>query len=122
MLDNYRAVNGNLVGTKRHTETENHVNYKEFPIPSIRAEFGVKYVDPAERLKGREAFFQVDHPQSFIPRAHSNKVQLNVKFNSVASNIDWLSEAEANYHLEHKDGHGTDEGSMKVVSQMRGGE
>ena len=79
MLDNYRAVNGNLVGTKRHTETENHVNYKEFPIPSIRAEFGVKYVDPAERLKGREAFFQVDHPQSFIPRAHSNKVQLNVK-------------------------------------------
>ena len=109
------------IRAKRHTEIENHAGFKEFPIPFIGAEFGVKYVDPAERLKGGEAFFHVDDLQSLIPKAHSKKVKLHVKFNGGASTTDGLFTAEVDYHLEHKDGHGTEEGSMKVVRQMKGG-
>ena len=108
-------------GIRAKRDTENHAGFKEFPIPFIGAEFGVKYVDPAERLKGGEAFFHVDDLQSLIPRAHSKKVKLHVKFAGGASTTDGLFEAEVDYHLEHKDGHGTEEGSMKVVRQMRGG-
>lgn len=108
-------------GIRAKRDTENHAGFKEFPIPFIGAKFGVKYVDPAERLKGGEAFFHVDDLQSLIPRAHSRKVKLHVKFNGGASTTDGLFEAEVDYHMEHKDGHGTEEGSMKVVRQMRGG-
>ena len=109
------------VRAKRHAETENHSGFKEFPIPFIGAEFGVKYKDESNRMKGGEAYIHVDDLQSLIPAAHSKLVKVHVKFDGGPSTVDGLFSAEFDYHLEHKDGDGTEEGSVQVTRELRGG-
>merc|ERR1712088_690677 len=58
---------------------------------------------------------------SLVPQAKSRAVQLHAKFDGGASNADGLFTMEVDYHFEHKDGSGTEEGSMKVVREKRGG-
>jgi hypothetical protein len=109
------------VRAKRHTETEDHSGFKRFPIPFVGAEFGVKYADPSDRVKGGEAFVHVKDLQSLIPAAHSKMVKVHMKFDGGASSHDGLFTADVDYHLQHKDGHGTEEGSLKVQREMRAG-
>ena len=109
------------VRAKRHTESENLSGFKTFPIPFAGIEVGVKHRDESNPMKGGEAFLHVDDLQSLVPAAHSKQVKLHMKFNGGASTTDGLFNAEIDYHLEHKDGDGVEEGSMTVVREMRAG-
>merc|ERR1719391_1617405 len=109
------------VRAKRHVEDLNRSGFKQFPIPFIGAEVGIKYKDPSNRDKGGEAYVEILDLASLVPRARSRKVQLHAKFDGGASNSDGLFTMEVDYHFQHKDGSGTEEGSMKVVREKRGG-
>merc|ERR1711970_1665470 len=109
------------VRAKRHVEDINRSGFKQFPIPFMGAEVGIKYKDPAQRDKGGEAYVDIKDLASLVPRARSRKVQLHAKFDGGASNADGLFTMEVDYHFEHKDGSGTEEGSMKAVREKRGG-
>jgi hypothetical protein len=109
------------MGVRAKRDTENHVGFREFPIPFIGAEVGVKYKDQNNRRKGGEAFLHVDDLKSLIPAAHSREVKLHVKFDGGAEDTDGLFTAEIDYHLEHADGDGVEEGSLTLVREMRGG-
>merc|ERR1712179_76077 len=109
------------VRAKRHAETEDHTGFKEFPIPFLGAEVGVKYKDNSDHLKGGEAYLHIDDLQSHIPEAHSKMVKIHVKFDGGASTADGLFNFEVDYHLEHKDGDGIEEGSLTIVREQRGG-
>merc|ERR1712055_850734 len=109
------------VRAKRHVEDLNRSGFKQFPIPFIGAEVGIKYKDPSNRDKGGEAYLEILDLASLVPRARSRKVQLHAKFDGGASNSDGLFTMEVDYHFGHKDGSGTEEGSMKVVREKRGG-
>ena len=105
------------VRAKRHSGS----GFTVFPIPFIGAEVGVKYVDPSNVIKGGEAYLQIDDLKSLIPIAHSKLVKLNVKFDGGSSPTDGLFNYEIDYHLEHADGHGTEEGMLKIVRELRAG-
>ena len=109
------------IRSKRHAEVEDHTGFEEFPIPFLGAAVGVKYKDPSDHMKGGEAYFHIDDLQSHIPTAHSKMVKLHVKFDGGASAEDGLFNAQLDYHLEHKDGDGIEEGSLTIVREMRGG-
>merc|ERR1712212_1137864 len=109
------------VRAKRHVEDLNRSGFKQFPIPFIGAEVGIKYKDPSNRDKGGEASLEILDLASLVPRARSRKVQLHAKFDGGASNSDGLFTMEVDYHFGHKDGSGTEEGSIKVVREKRGG-
>merc|ERR1719336_1719894 len=109
------------VRAKRHVEDINRSGFKQFPIPFIGAEVGIKYKDPSNRDKGGEAYLEIQDLASLVPRAKSRKVQIHAKFDGGASNSDGLFTMEVDYHFGHKDGSGTEEGSMKIVREKRGG-
>merc|ERR1711990_1015878 len=109
------------VRAKRHVEDLNRSGFKQFPIPFIGAEVGIKYKDPSNRDKGGEAYLEILDLASLVPRARSRKVQLHAKFDGGASNSDGLFTMEVDYHFGHKGGSGTEEGSLKVVREKRGG-
>merc|ERR1711962_1036267 len=99
-------------GIRSKREVQDHTGFEEFPIPFLGAEVGVKYKDPSDHMKGGEAYFHIDDLQSHIPTAHSKMVKLHVKFDGGASTTDGLFSTEVDYHLEHKDGSGIEEGSL----------
>ena len=109
------------VRAKRHSEVEDHSGFTVFPIPFLGVEVGVKYVDPSNVFKGGEAYLHVDDLKSLIPLAHSKLVKLHVKFDGGSSPTDGLFNYEVDYHLEHSDGHGTEEGMLKIVRELRAG-
>merc|ERR1711936_1491484 len=109
------------VRAKRHVEDLNRAGFKQFPIPFIGAEVGIKYKDPSNRDKGGEAYLDIQDLASLVPRAKSRAVQIHAKFDGGASNSDGLFTMEVDYHFGHKDGSGTEEGSMKIVREKRGG-
>merc|ERR1712002_755577 len=109
------------VRSKRHVEDLNRSGFKQFPIPFIGAEVGIKYKDPSNRDKGGEAYLEIQDLASLVPRAKSRAVQIHAKFDGGASNSDGLFTMEVDYHFGHKDGSGTEEGSMKIVREKRGG-
>jgi len=108
-------------GIRSKRETQDLTGFEDFPIPFLGAAVGVKYKDPSDHMKGGEAYFHIDDLQSHIPTAHSKMVKLHVKFDGGASATDGLFNAELDYHLEHKDGSGIEEGSLTIVREMRGG-
>jgi len=95
--------------------------FKEFHVPFAGIDLGIKYKDQANRAKGGEAFIHVDDLASLIPAAHSKKVKLHFKFDGGAATDDGLFNFDVDYHLEHKDGHGMEEGNLKIVRQKNGG-
>jgi hypothetical protein len=109
------------VRAKRHVEDLNRAGFKQFPIPFIGAEVGIKYKDPSNRDKGGEAYLDIKDLASLVPRAKSRAVQIHAKFDGGASSRDGLFTMEVDYHFDHKDGSGTEEGSMKIVREKRGG-
>merc|ERR1711936_428396 len=109
------------VRAKRHVEDLNRSGFKQFPIPFMGAEVGIKYKDPSNRDKGGEAYLDIQDLASLVPRAKSRQVQIHAKFDGGASNSDGLFTMEVDYHFGHKDGSGTEEGSMKIVREKRGG-
>merc|ERR1712088_495516 len=109
------------VRAKRHVEDLNRSGFKQFPIPFMGAEVGIKYKDPSNRDKGGEAYVDIKDLASLVPRAKSRAVQIHAKFDGGASNSDGLYTMEVDYHFGHKDGSGTEEGSMKIVREKRGG-
>merc|ERR1712158_345465 len=109
------------VRAKRHVEDLNRSGFKQFPIPFMGAEVGIKYKDPSNRDKGGEAYLDIKDLASLVPRAKSRAVQIHAKFDGGASNSDGLFTMEVDYHFGHKDGSGTEEGSMKVVREKREG-
>merc|ERR1712088_477463 len=79
------------VRAKRHVEDINRSGFKQFPIPFIGAEVGIKYKDPSNRDKGGEAYLDIQDLASLVPRAKSRQVQIHAKFDGGASNSDGLS-------------------------------
>jgi len=112
------------VRAKRETSP---TGFTVFPLPFIGTEVGIKYSDVAEPtgtkmdLRGGEAYLHIDDLQSLIPQAQSKMVKLHAKFDSnahvISDPLDFLGSFEINYELEHKTGHGTEEGSFKVTSE-----
>merc|ERR1719174_2908631 len=78
-------------------------------------------MDPSNRDKGGEAYVDIKDLASLVPRAKSRAVQIHAKFDGGASSRDGLFTMEVDYHFDHKDGSGTEEGSMKIVREKRGG-
>merc|ERR1719295_676995 len=74
-----------------------------------------------EFIANPDPYIEILDLASLVPRARSRKVQLHAKFDGGASNSDGLFTMEVDYHFQHKDGSGTEEGSMKVVREKRGG-
>ena len=109
------------IRARRHTEVEDHNGFSVFPIPIIGVEVGVKYTDPSDLVKGGEVYLHVEDLKSLVPFAHSKMVKLHVKFDGGSSSTDGLFNCVVDYHLEHADGHGTEEGSLKMVRELRGG-
>jgi hypothetical protein len=110
------------VRAKRETSP---TGFRVFPLPFIGAEVGIKYSDvPAptgtyKDLRGGEAYLHIDDLQSLIPKARSKMVKLHAKFES-NGRLDprlALFNFEINYQLEHKTGHGTEEGYFKVTRE-----
>ena len=67
------------VRAKRHVEDLNRAGFKQFPIPFIGAEVGIKYKDPSNRDKGGEAYLDIKDLASLVPRAKSRAVQIHAK-------------------------------------------
>merc|ERR1711962_1348941 len=78
------------VRAKRHVEDIDRSGFKQFPMPFIGAEVDIKYADPSNRAKGG------------------------------SSSTDGLFEMDLDYHFEHKDGSGVEEGSMEVKREKKG--
>ena len=102
--------------SKRETSTTPK-GFRVFPLPFIGAEVGVKYSD-APQPTG-EAYLHIDDLQSLIPQAQSKMVKLRAKFgsNGILNPNLAIFNFEVNYQLEHKTGHGTEEGSFKVTRE-----
>merc|ERR1712038_1263476 len=109
------------VRAKRHVEDIDRSGFKQFPMPFIGAEVGIKYADPSNRAKGGEAYLEIQDLQSLVPQAKSKKVALHAKFEGGSSSTDGLFEMDLDYHFEHKDGSGVEEGSMEVKGEKKGG-
>merc|ERR1719328_597396 len=105
----------------RHVEDIDRSGFKQFPMPFIGAEVGIKYADPSNRAKGGEAYLEIQDLQSLVPQAKSKKVALHAKFEGGSSSTDGLFEMDLDYHFEHKDGSGVEEGSMEVKREKKGG-
>merc|ERR1719391_841727 len=69
------------VRAKRHVEDLNRSGFKQFPIPFIGAEVGIKYKDPSNRDKGGEAYVEILDLASLVPRAS--------EFEALPSNLAW---------------------------------
>ena len=95
-------------------------DFTVFPIPYI-GEVGVKYLDTSNVIKGGEAYVQVEDLKSLVPFARSKLAKVNVKFDGGLSSQDSLFNCEVAYHLEHADGQGTEEGTLRIERQFRDG-
>ena len=109
------------VRAKRHVEDLNRSGFKQFPIPFLGAEVGIKYKDPSNRAKGGEAYVDIKDLASMVSRAKSRAVQIHAKFDGGHSQSDGLFTMDVDYHFEHKDGSGTEEGSMMIKREKKGG-
>merc|ERR1712061_599532 len=109
------------VRAKRHVEDLNRSGFKQFPIPFLGAEVGIKYKDPSNRAKGGEAYVDIKDLASMVSRAKSRAVQIHAKFDGGHSQSDGLFKMDVDYHFEHKDGSGTEEGSMMIKREKKGG-
>ena len=68
------------VRAKRHVEDLNRSGFKQFPIPFLGAEVGIKYKDPSNRAKGGEAYLDIKDLASMVSRAKIKSVQIHAKF------------------------------------------
>merc|ERR1712110_1225340 len=107
------------VRAKRHVEDLNRSGFKQFPIPFLGAEVGIKYKDPSNRAKGGEAYVDIKDLASMVSRAKSRAVQINAKFDGGHSQSDGTFTMDVDYHFEHKDGSGTEEGSMMIKREKK---
>ena len=64
-----------------------------------------------------EAFIEVENLKRLVPEVDLKKVKVHVKFDEGDS--DGLFSASLNYQMEARDGHGTEEGSLKVAMQLK---
>jgi len=91
---------------------------REFNIAALGAHVGIKYADPANRLRGGSADITIDNLKKLVARARSSKVVLKVKFDGGVSPSDALFSMSVNYELTH-DGL-VEVGSFSVNRQMAG--
>jgi len=113
------------VRAKRDTSP---TGFQVYALPFIGAEVGIKFsaVPPMHGQHvgtGGEAYLHINDLQSLVPQAQSKMVKLHAKFEPVGPRYaNWFKtfNFEINYELEHKTGHGTEEGSFKVSSSRLG--
>ena len=98
--------------TKRYVEDIDRSSFKQFAIPAIGAEVGIKYHDPSNFLNGGEAYLEVQDLQSLVPEAKINAVALHARINGGTE--PGLFETTVDYHLEHADGSGVEKGSIEI--------
>ena len=115
MLENY-----GFARNKRFV-SPNHAGYKTFG-PLYGVQVGLKYKDEANKLAGGEAFIHIDNLQKLAPKAHSSEVEVHLKFNGGATPRDGIFDLEVDYHLEHADGDGVEEGELKIARKQVGGQ
>merc|ERR1712158_110472 len=80
---------------------------------------GFKYKDPSNRAKGGEAYVDIKDLASMVSRAKSRAVQIHAKFDGGHSQSDGLFTMDVDYHFEHKDGSGTEKGSMMIKREKK---
>merc|ERR1712165_469430 len=68
-----------------------------------------------------EAYVDIKDLASMVSRAKSRAVQIHAKFDGGHSQSDGLFTMDVDYHFEHKDGSGTEEGSMMIKREKKGG-
>jgi len=75
---------------------------------------GLKYKDAAHPLKGGKAHVQVDDLQKIFKRAHSNKVDLDIEFDSGVKLGDGIFKIAVDYMMVHSDGDGEEKGHLNL--------
>ena len=106
------------VRARRAVETEDHPGFKIFALPFVGVEIGVKGNVSGLHHQGPlvgEAFVQVENLKRLVPEVDLKKVKVHVKFESFVGS----SAASLNYQLEASDGHGTEEGAVKIARELR---
>merc|ERR1711874_353334 len=81
---------------------------------------GLKYKDPADRLKGGELRVAIDDMKAIFPRAQSKRIDVNLKIDGGASKTDGLFDLNLNYLLEHGDGDGDETGTLTLKRAKKG--
>merc|ERR1712168_1080245 len=81
---------------------------------------GLKYKDPSDRLKGGELRVAIDDMKAIFPRAHSKRIDVNLKFDGGSSKTDGLFDLKLNYLLEHGDGDGDETGTLSLTRAKQG--
>merc|ERR1739844_505395 len=81
---------------------------------------GLKYKDPSDRLKGGELRVAIDDMKALFPRAHSKRIDVNLKVDGGASKTDGLFDLTLIYLLEHGDGDGDETGTLSLTRAKQG--
>ena len=95
------------VRTKRYVEDIDRSSFKQFAIPAIGVEVGIKYHDPPTFVSSSEAYLEVQDLQSLVPQAKIKAVALHARINDTLT-------FDFDYHFEHTDGSGVEKGSIEI--------
>ena len=81
---------------------------------------GLKYKDPADRMKGGQLRVAIDDMKALFPRAHSKRIDVNLNFDGGASKTDGVFDLNLKYLLEHGDGDGDETGTLSLKRSKQG--
>ena len=73
------GLDSSAVRTKRYVEDIDRSSFKQFAIPAIGVEVGIKNHDPSNIFYGDEAYLEVQDLQSLVPQAKIKAVALHAK-------------------------------------------
>ena len=103
------------VRTKRYVEDIDRSSFKQFAIPAIGVEVGIKFHDPPNFVDGDEAYLEVQDLQSLMPQAKIKAVALHARINATKPNQTFAdTHLTVDYHFEHTDGSGVEKGSIEI--------
>jgi len=92
---------------------------KEFTLGALGLGFGLKYTDPANKMKGGKAYAKFPL-KKLISKAHSEMVDLQMSFDG-GDAVDGLFTMSVDYTLTHSDGDGKESGTFTVSRKKVGG-
>lgn len=81
---------------------------------------GIKYKDPSDRAKGGELRVKVDDMQAIFRHARSKSIDVHLKFDGGDSKTDGLFDLDIHYTLNHADGTGEEQGTLKMFRHKQG--
>lgn len=90
---------------------------KEYNLEKIGVSVCIKYIDPAQQLRGGKAEITIANLQKLIPKAKSEKVHVVLNFDGGDTARDGLFTLTADYELNHAN---LETGTLKLVRTKEG--